>query len=59
LRRAVLRRLPQEGDLPVDDNLVKNLPRPIAPGLRNWLFAGSLRAAKRAAAVKSLIQAAL
>ena len=51
----MLRRLPQEGDLPVDDNLVKNLPRPIAPGLRNWL----LRAAKRAAAVKSLIQAAL
>ena len=32
--------------------------RPIAIGRSNWLFAGSLRAGKRAAAVMSLIQSA-
>jgi hypothetical protein len=32
--------------------------RPIALGRSNWLFAGSLRAGKRAAAVMSLIQSA-
>ncbi|WP_211307478.1 transposase domain-containing protein, partial [Polynucleobacter rarus] len=31
---------------------------PIAIGRSNWLFAGSLRAGKRAAAVMSLIQSA-
>ena len=32
--------------------------RPIALGRSNWLFAGSLRAGQRAAAVMSLIQSA-
>lgn len=32
--------------------------RPIALGRNNWLFAGSLRAGKRAAAVMSLIHSA-
>lgn len=32
--------------------------RPIAIGRSNWLFAGSLRAGKRAAAVMSLIHSA-
>jgi transposase len=32
--------------------------RPIAIGRNNWLFAGSLRAGQRAAAVMSLIQSA-
>ena len=47
-----------DGDLPIDNNWVENRIRPIALGRQNWLFAGSLRAGKRAAAVMSLIQSA-
>ena len=47
-----------DGQLPVDNNWIENQIRPIAIGRRNWLFAGSLRAGKRAAAVTSLIQSA-
>jgi hypothetical protein len=44
-----------DGDLPADNNWVENRIRPIAIGRSNWLFAGSLRAGKRAAAVMSLL----
>ncbi|WP_157256386.1 transposase domain-containing protein, partial [Pelomonas sp. Root1217] len=44
--------------LPIDNNWVENRIRPIALGRQNWLFAGSLRAGKRAAAVMSLIHSA-
>ncbi len=44
-----------DGDLPIDNNWVENLIRPIAIGRLNWLFSGSLRASKRAAAVMSLV----
>lgn len=37
---------------------MENRIRPIAIGRQNWLFAGSLRAGKRAAAVTSLIHSA-
>ena len=37
---------------------LENQIRPIALGRSNWLFAGSLRAGKRAAAVMSLIHSA-
>jgi hypothetical protein len=37
---------------------IENQIRPIALGRKNWLFAGSLRAGKRAAAIMSLIQSA-
>ena len=47
-----------DGQLPIDNNWVENRIRPIALGRSNWLFAGSLRAGKRAAAVMSLIQTA-
>ena len=47
-----------DGDLPIDNNWVENRIRPIALGRQNWLFAGSLRAGKRAAAVMSLIHSA-
>jgi len=47
-----------DGDLPIDNNWVENRIRPIAIGRQNWLFAGSLRAGKRAAAVMSLIHSA-
>jgi transposase len=41
----------------VDNNWIENRePRLIAIGRNNWLFAGSLRAGQRAAAVMSLIQ---
>lgn len=47
-----------DGQLPIDNNWIENQIRPIAIGRGNWLFAGSLRAGQRAAAVMSLIQSA-
>lgn len=44
--------------MPIDNNWIENQIRPIAIGRNNWLFAGSLRAGQRAAAVMSLIQSA-
>ncbi|MDO8773367.1 MAG: IS66 family transposase, partial [Burkholderiaceae bacterium] len=59
LRRwDALTRFVRDGQLPVDNNHIENQIRPIAIGRNNWLFAGSLRAGKRAAAVMSLIQSA-
>lgn len=46
------------GNLSIDNNRVENLIRPIALGRKNWLFAGSLRPGKRAAAVMSLVHSA-
>ena len=57
-RWAALTRFLDDGALPIDNNWVENRIRPIALGRSNWLFAGSLRAGKRAAAVMSLIQSA-
>ena len=57
-RWAALTRFVDDGQLPVDNNHIENQIRPIAIGRNNWLFAGSLRAGKRAAAVMSLIQSA-
>lgn len=37
---------------------MENRIRPVAVGRSNWLFAGSLRAGKRAAVIMSLIQSA-
>jgi transposase len=57
-RWLALTRYLDDGDLPLDNNWVENRIRPIALGRQNWLFAGSLRAGKRAAAVMSLIHSA-
>lgn len=57
-RWAALTRYIDDGDLPISNNWVENQIRPIALGRGNWLFAGSLRAGKRAAAVMSLVQSA-
>ena len=57
-RWEALVRFIDRGDLPIDNNWVENQIRPIALGRKNWLFAGSLRAGERAAAVMSLIQSA-
>ena len=59
LRRwGALTRFVSEGQLPIDNNHIENQIRPIAIGRNNWLFAGSLRAGKRGAAIMSLIQIA-
>jgi transposase len=57
-RWVALTRYLDDGDLPPDNNWVENQIRPIAIGRSNWLFAGSLRAGKRAAAVMSLMHSA-
>lgn len=59
LRRwQALTRFVSDGHLPMDNNHIENQIRPIAIGRNKWLFAGSLRAGQRAAAVMSLIQSA-
>lgn len=57
-RWGPLTRYLDDGALPIDNNWVENQIRPIAVGRGNWLFAGSLRAGQRAAAIMSLIQSA-
>jgi transposase len=57
-RWPALVRYIDDGNLPADNNWVENQIRPIAIGRNNWLFAGSLRAGKRAAAVMSLVHSA-
>lgn len=57
-RWPALLRFVDDGTLPIDNNWVENRIRPIALGRSNWLFAGSLRAGKRAAAIMSLLQSA-
>ncbi|POP69226.1 IS66 family transposase [Pseudomonas syringae] len=59
LRRwAALSRYLDDGAVPIDNNWAENQIRPWALGRKNWLFAGSLRSGKRAAAIMSLIQSA-
>ncbi len=48
-------RYAETGFLPIDNNPVENCIRPIALGKKNWLFAGSERAGRRAAAIQSLL----
>ena len=54
-RWPALVRYANSGDLPIDNNPIENAIRPIAIGRRNWLFAGSERAGKRAAAIQTLL----
>jgi len=57
-RWEVLTRYLGDGNLPCDNDCVENQIRPIAIGRNNWLFAGSLREGKRAAAIMSLVHSA-
>jgi len=57
-RWVALTRFVDDAQLPVDNNWIENQIRPVAVGRNNWLFAGSLRAGQRSAAVMSLIQSA-
>lgn len=59
LRRwPALARVIDDGRYPIDNNPIENAIRPIAIGRKNWLFAGSETAGKRAAAIMSLIATA-
>ncbi len=54
-RWAALSRYATDGGFPIDNNPVENIIRPIALGKKNWLFTGSERAGKRAAAIQTLL----
>ena len=59
LRRwEALTRYLVDGHVPIDNNWLENQIRPWAISRSNWLFAGSLRAGQRAAAIMSLIRSA-
>ena len=57
-RWAALTRYLDDRRLPIDNNHDEQQIRPWATGRKNWLFAGTLRAGQRAAAIMSLIQSA-
>jgi len=57
-RWVALSRYALDGRLPIDNNPVENAIRPIAIGKKNWLFTGSERAGKRAAAIQGLLATA-
>src|SRR5690625_2951151 len=57
-RWAALTRYLEDGCVPIDNNHIEQQIRSLALGRKNWLFAGSLRAGQRAAAVMTLIQSA-
>lgn len=57
-RWPALARYATRGDLPIDNSPIENATRPIALGKKNWLFAGSEAAGRRAAAIQSLLATA-
>ena len=57
-RWAALTRYLDDPRLPIDNNHDEQQIRPWATGRKNWLFAGTLAAGQRAAAIMSLIQSA-
>ena len=57
-RWAALTRFLDNPALPIDNNHDEQQIRPWATGRKNWLFAGTLLAGQRAAAITSLIQSA-
>lgn len=48
----------EDARVPLDNNAVENVIRPIALGRKNWLFVGSQQAGERAAVLMSLIASA-
>jgi transposase len=57
-RWGALTRYLDDPALPIDNNHDEQQIRPWATGRKNWLFAGTLKAGQRAAAIMSLIQSA-
>lgn len=49
-------RLPDDGALPLDNNRCERAIRQVVMGWNTWLYAGSLQAGHRAAAVMSLLE---
>jgi len=54
-RWPALIRYADTGHLPIDNNPTENCIRPLALGRKNWLFVGTERAGKRAAAIQTLL----
>ncbi len=50
-----LSRYADTGHLPIDNNPIDNCIRPLALGKKKWLFVGSERAGRRAAAIQTLL----
>lgn len=57
-RWTALTRFLEDARLPIDNNHDEQQIRPWATGRKNWLFAGTLAAGRRAAVITSLIQSA-
>jgi hypothetical protein len=53
---TVLQRLFDDSRLAIDNNRAENQLRVVAVGRKNWIFAGSLEGARRAALLYSLVQ---
>lgn len=53
---TALQRFVDDGRVAIDNNRAENQLRVIAVGRKNWLFAGSLEGARRAALLYSLVQ---
>jgi transposase len=53
---AALQHFVEDGHLAIDNNRAENQLRVVALGRKNWLFAGSLEGARRAAQMYSLVQ---
>ena len=53
---TVLQRFAEDGRLAIDNNRAENQLRVVAVGRKNWLFAGSLEGARRAALLYSIVQ---
>lgn len=53
---AALQRFAEHGRVSIDNNRAENQLRVVAVGRKNWLFAGSLEGAHRAALLSSLVQ---
>ena len=51
-----LQRFVDDGRLAIDNNRAENQLRVVAVGRKNWLFAGSMEGARRAALLYSLVQ---
>jgi transposase len=54
-RWPALARYVDDGFYPIDNNPIENAIRPVALGKKNWLFAGSETAGRRAGAIMSLL----
>ena len=50
--------IPSDGRIPIDNNVIERLLRPVAIGRKNYLFFGSEHGGKTAATLYTLVQSA-